>query len=78
MRNLSPADERELNAVEKTIENMRHQKDGADALRIVEMVDFKHTHLIRGAANVCHVSESTAKHLRQRFLYDVAQNLGYF
>lgn len=77
-KQLSPADDRELDAVEKTIEKLRQHIDGADILKIVDLVDFKRTHLIRGAAIACNVSEQTAKRRRQVFINECAHQLGYF
>lgn len=52
IRELKPADERELQAVEKAIGVMYSLNEGKEIMKIVELVDFKHTHLLRGAAFV--------------------------
>lgn len=77
IRELKPADERELQAVEKAIGVMYSLSEGKEIMKIVELVDFKHTHLLRGAAFECNISEQTAKRRRQVFVNECARQLGY-
>jgi phage transcriptional activator, RinA family len=77
MRQLSPREEEELEAVRLAIEDIGRQRDGRDILRIVEMVDWARTHTLQGAADRLHISERTARALRSRFIYAVAKNMRY-
>lgn len=78
IKQLAPADERELLAVEKTIEVINRHKDGEDILKVIDLVDFKRTHLLNGAAIACNISEKTAKRRRRIFINECAHQLGYF
>lgn len=77
IRELKPADERELQAVGKAIEAICDLSDGKEIMKIVELVDFKRTHFLRGAALECNISEQTAKRRRQVFVNECARQLGY-
>jgi len=77
LRQLTQADQRDLDAVERTIEHFRNVQDGDIAIKVVELVDFKRTHTVAGAAAACHVSESTAKRKRRQFIRLAAKKLEY-
>lgn len=77
MRTLSRREEEELEAIELAIAQIRRRTDGGRILQIVDMVDWKRTHTVSGAAMVIHVGERTANSMRARFIFAVAKNLGY-
>lgn len=66
-----------VEAVDKAIEEIRRQRDGATVLRIVEMVDFKRTHTIDGAARELYMHRDTVGNKRTRFIDAVGRNLGW-
>lgn len=74
---ISPRELEELDAVRTAIENIGRQKDGDEALRVVEMVDWRKTHTIEGAAYKLNMSEKTARNRRSRFIREVARNMRY-
>lgn len=67
---------REYNAVQRAIRETEQFPDGALRLRLLDMVFWRQSHNMQGAANVCYVSQSTAYRWRERFLYAVAENMG--
>jgi hypothetical protein len=77
LRELSPREESDLDAVIKTIKAAEKWKDGELALRIIEMVDWRQTHTIRGAEMQLNLRENFGKKLRSRFINELARNLGY-
>jgi len=77
LRTLSRREEEEFEAIEQAVAQIRHRSDGGRILQIVDMVDWKRTHTIEGAAMKVHVSECTARRLRSQFIFAAAKNLGY-
>lgn len=74
---LPPPEMREYYAVEKTIQTtLLTCKDGAERMRLIEMVFFKQTHTLHGAAMACNVSYGTAKNWHNRFIEQTARNYG--
>jgi len=76
-RQLSPQEEKLIDAVDRAIEEIRRHRDGADVLRIVEMVDFKRSHTMDGAALAIHMHRVTASNKRTRFVDMVGKNMGW-
>lgn len=75
---LSPREQEEREAVKTAIADIGRQRDGADVLKIVEMVDWGKTHTLDGAAFRLHMSGPTARRRRDRFVRAVARNMRYF
>lgn len=73
---LTRQQERELEAVERAVKNTRRGPDGKLRLKVVEMVYFRDTHTIEGAAQQVHVSYSTAWRWVDYFVRTVGKNLG--
>lgn len=73
---LTRQQERELNAVEKAIKITRGGPDGKIRVKVVELVYFRDTHTIEGAAQQVHVSYWTAQKWTDTFIRTVAKNLG--
>ena len=77
LRTLPPAAQREHDAVEEAIRRTGAKPDGAERLRIIELVYWKGSHTMTGAAAEAHVSVSTAKRWRREFFLLVAVRCGY-
>ena len=54
---------------------MRKRTHGEETVRIIELVYFKRTHKLYGAAQELYFSERTIKTLHSRFLRALAANL---
>lgn len=74
---LNAKEEEVVAAIDKTIEEIKRQRDGETVLRIVEMVDFKRSHTIEGAAMALYMHRVTASDKRTRFIDGVGKNLGW-
>lgn len=64
----------ERNAVMQAIEETRTLRAGEDVLKLVDMMYWKRTHTVEGAAMQIHVSATTAINWHRRFLRAVARN----
>ena len=73
---LTRQQERELDAVERAVQTTRREQDGRARLRVVELVYFRGTHTIEGAAQQAHVSYITAWRWCDRFIRRTGENLG--
>lgn len=74
---LSAKEEEAVTAIDKTIEEIKRQRDGDIVLRIVDMVDFKQSHTVEGAAMALYMHRVTASDKRTRFIDTVGKNLGW-
>ena len=72
---LSRQQEREMDAVEKAVRSTRRGADGKIRMKVVEMVYFRGTHTIQGAAQQVHVSYATAWRWTDNFIRMAARNL---
>lgn len=63
--------------VKRALAETAKLRDGADRLRLIDMVFFKKSHRTYGAADIIHVSESTAKRWVSEFVYLCASMMGY-
>lgn len=70
-RELPPPKQREHDAVEKAI-----AETDAEALRLIDLVFWRQTHTLHGAAMQCHVAYITAARWHGDFIRLVAWNLG--
>ena len=73
---LTRQQERELDAVEKAIKTTRRGADGKVRMKVVELVYFRGTHTIEGAAQTVHVSYTTAWRWTDNFVRLVGKYLG--
>ncbi len=76
LRELPRPKQRELESVRKAIEQIGRLGAGRDILRVVDMVFFKNTHTLTGAAYAIGISYETAKIYQRRFILAVAKNYG--
>ena len=63
-------------AIEYAIERTKESPDGAEKIALIEMVFFKRTHTLQGAALCVHCSYETAKRWMQQFMRLVAEKRG--
>lgn len=77
MRMLSPREEAIIDAVDAATAEMLRCRDGKTVMTIVELVDYKRSHTMQGAAMAAYVSLRNATEKRSRFLYAVGKKLGY-
>lgn len=68
----------EFSAVEDAIEETKQRIDGAERLRLIDLVLWKRTHTLQGAAMVVYVSERTAQEWHRQFIYLVAEKRGLY
>ena len=68
LRQLPMARQRELDAVEKAINKTKLLRSGSDRLKVIDLVLWKGTHNIVGAAMRCNISEDTAKKYHTEFI----------
>jgi DNA-directed RNA polymerase specialized sigma subunit len=66
----------DVEAVRKTVEDMRRLPDGKARLQMVDLCYWKQSHNYHGVADVLHVSESTVRRWNREFVYTVAKNRG--
>lgn len=76
IRGLPHTEQREHDAVEAAIEQTRTLPDAAARLRLVDLVFWRQSHTLQGAAREIHVSPRTARRRLSEFICLVAQNLG--
>ena len=75
MRELPLIEKNYVEQVEKTIREFAIKENGAETLRIIDLVYFKKTHKLYGAAQEIYTSERSARRMHSRFLRALADNL---
>ena len=73
---LTPQQQIEYDAIERAVRNTRNGPDGKIRVKVVEMVYFRSTHTIEGAAQQVHVSYNTAWKWTDGFIRQTAKYLG--
>lgn len=68
LRQLPSARQRELDAVEMAIEKTKIMPSGSDRLKVIDLVLWKGTHNIDGAAMHLYISETTARRYHSDFI----------
>ena len=77
LRELPPQQMRELRAVEAAIEETRKMESGTQRLAVVDLVLFRKTHTVEGAALKAYISPRTAKRYHADFVREVGQHYGF-
>lgn len=75
MKQLSPADQREYEAVTAAMKETARLPDGQERLKIMDLVFFRQSHTLQGAAMAAHLSYRSARRRQNDFILLVAQNL---
>lgn len=65
---LPPAKQAEYEAVTKAIEKTKRLKTGSDRLKLIDMVFWKQSHTLEGAAYAMFVSDTTARRWHRDFI----------
>lgn len=68
--------QREFEAVDRAIHQTEGKKDGKERIRLIELVFWRRSHTLSGAAYQLHVSYSTASAWHREFIRLVAKNYG--
>lgn len=68
----------EIEAVRAAVAETEQLADGAERMKLVDMVLWKRTHTIQGAAMAIFVSDRTAQEWHRQFVRLVAQKRGLF
>ena len=76
MRGFAGQKEREYVSVAKAIELTRKRTEGGDILKLIDLVFWRQTHSLQGAAMECHISQRTAERWHGDFIRLVARSLG--
>ena len=76
LRELPPRDQERYDAVEKALQRTRHLPNGELRCRFVDMVYFKRSHNMQGAAMALHADYATVLRWNRAFVWLVAENLG--
>lgn len=63
-------------AVEAAIKETEQLADSGERLRLIDLVLWKRTHTLQGAALACYVSERTAQEWHRQFIRLVGQKRG--
>lgn len=72
IRAISSGSVAELEAVQKAIDNILLTENGEEIIKIIDMLFWKQTHTLQGAALKMHLSYNTAKRRYESFLKCVA------
>jgi hypothetical protein len=75
LRELSPQEQREFEAIERAISVTRGYADGALRLELVSLVFWRRTHTLEGAALRVGVAYVTARRWQQDFIRETARGL---
>lgn len=76
IRELPATKQREYEAVRRAVETLRHSKGGTDKLRMIELMYWKRSHTLDGAAMAVGYSYGEARKVNRHFIYAVAGNYG--
>ena len=76
LRELNPTEQKEYDAVTEAINVTKRMYCSAERLKIIELLYFRQTHTLEGAAMQAHVSIPTAKRWNGAFIYLVAEKYG--
>lgn len=68
--------EKEAAAVKSAIDGTNQMNNGDDRLKIIDLVFWKRTHTLPGAAMQIPCSERTARRWHTEFIKEVAKNFG--
>ena len=76
LRELPPTKQHELEAVQEAIKATRRMYGGEERIKLVNLVFWKRSHTLDGAAQELHLSERTARRWHTAFIYLVAEKYG--
>lgn len=76
LRRLPPQEQREYEAVEQALWETASLPDGAARVRIIDLVFWRQSHTLEGAAQAVHLSYRTARRRQNEFIRLVAEKMG--
>lgn len=76
LRELPTTRQREYEAVRRAIRVTEHMKTGRDRLKIIDLVFWKRTHNLEGAALLIGCSYDTVQNWHSQFIHEVAEAYG--
>lgn len=76
VRELPRTKQREYEAVKRAVEVTQRLETGKETLAIIDMVFWKNSHTLYGAAQKANVSYESAKRYQRKFIERVARNYG--
>ena len=77
LTDLPPAEAALVDAIESALDEISRRRDGDEILRLIDLVHFRRSHTLYGAAVALNMSEITAKRKNGDFIRLVAKKLGY-
>lgn len=77
LKDLPPREAASVDAISSALDEVARRKDGGDIIKLVDMVYFRRSHTIQGAALTLSMTEITAKRKNGDFITLVAKKLGY-
>lgn len=77
LRQLPKNEQKEFDAVDNALEVTAKMPDGADRIKLLNMVFWAQTHTLQGAADCLYISYGTAKRWHNRFIVLVAKFYGF-
>ena len=77
LRELPTTKQREFEAVRLACETMQKKANGELIIKLIDLVFWKQSHTIAGAAMKVHVSYATAKRWHKAFIIMVGRNYGF-
>lgn len=77
LKDLPPAEAALVDAIDSALDEISRRKDGIEIVRLVDLVYFRRSHTIQGAAMVTNLSEVTARRKLGDFITLVAKKLCY-
>ena len=75
-RTLDMQESRELEAVEKALDELKEMETGKERLIIAERVFFRQSHTLGGASMLAHISYETAVLYHRDLIISVGKHLG--
>lgn len=77
LKDLPPREAASVDAISSALDEVARRKDGGDIIKLVDMVYFRGSHTIQGAAIALNMTEITARRKNGDFITSVAKKLGY-
>ena len=68
LRQLPPAKQAEYDAVHKAVEETKHRRSGDERMALINMVFWKESHTLEGAAMALYISYRTARRYHKDFI----------
>lgn len=77
-RSMGKTMQKEFEAVRGAVEALEMMPEGERRIALIDLVYWRKSHTLHGAAIKCHVSYRTARRWHTEFIYLVAEKYGFF